>query len=104
MVPIPVGYAALTPIHTPGTVRNARDATVPMRFVESVYALGEWISPHRLTHLGQLLWHAEADAERGLYRCRNGYQPAKAEDAGADGNPTTDTLDEWDDYEAYAYT
>lgn len=104
VVPIPVGYAALTPTHAPGTVRNARDATVPMRFVESVYALGEWISPHRLTHLGQLLWHAEANAERGLYRCRNGYQPAKAEDAGADGHPTIDTLDEWDDDEAYAYT
>ena len=103
VVPIPVGYAALTPAHAPGTVRNARDATVPMRFVESVYSLGEWISPHRLTHLGQMLWHAETDEAQGLYRCRNGYQPAKAEDAGADGSPT-DTLDEWDDDEAYAYT
>ena len=90
----------------PGTVRNARDASVPMLFVESVYALGEWISPHRLTHLAQLLWRAEADEALGLYRCRNGYQPAKSEDAGPDGNPTTDTLDEdeWDDDEAYAYT
>lgn len=103
VVPIPVGYAALTSqAHAPGTVRNARDATVPMRFVESVYSLGEWISPHRLTHLGQLLWHAEADAERGLYRCSNGYQPAKAGEA--DSSPNTDTLDEWDDDEAYAYT
>jgi len=104
VVPIPVGYAALTPSHAPGTVRSARDATVPMRFVESVYALGEWISPHRLTHLGQLLWHAEADEAQGLYRCCNSYQPAKTEGADAEGNPTTDTLDEWDDDEAYAYT
>ncbi|TAG78794.1 MAG: type I-F CRISPR-associated protein Csy2 [Burkholderiales bacterium] len=104
VVPISVGYAALTQTHAPGTVRNARDATVPMRFVESVYALGEWISPHRLTHLIQLLWHAEADEALGLYRCRNGYQPAKEEDAVADGSPTTDTLDESDDDEAYAYT
>ena len=109
VVPIPVGYAALTPSHAPGTVRNARDASVPMRFVESVYALGEWISPHRLTHLAQLLWHAEANEAQGLYRCRNGYHPAKSEgaEAGPDGNPTTDTLDEldeWDDDEAYAYT
>ena len=78
-----------------------------MLFVESVYSLGECISPHRLTHLAQLLWRAEADEAQGLYRCRNGYQPAKAEDADADGNPTTDTLDELDeldDDEAYAYT
>lgn len=96
VVPIPVGYAALTPSHAPGTVRNARDASVPMLFVESVYSLGEWISPHRLTHLAQLLWRAEADEAQGLYRCRNGYHPAKSEgaEAGPDGNPTTDTLDE----------
>ena len=105
VVPIPVGYAALTPSHAPGTVRNARDASVPMLFVESVYSLGEWISPHRLTHLAQLLWRAEADEAQGLYRCRNGYHPAKSEgaEAGPDGNPTTDTLDEldeWDDDEA----
>ena len=33
--------------------------------------------------------------------------PSRKADAGPDGNPTTDTLDEldeWDDDEAYAYT
>lgn len=105
VVPIPVGYAALThQAHAAGTVRNARDAKVPMRFVESVYALGEWISPHRLTHLGQLLWHAEAAKDQVLYRCRNAYQPTPAEGAHADAAAATDTLDEWDDDEAYAYT
>ncbi|MGQ0709025.1 MAG: type I-F CRISPR-associated protein Csy2 [Rhodoferax sp.] len=104
VVPIPVGYAALTPHHAPGTVRNARDAMVPLRFVESVYSLGEWISPHRLIHLGQLLWQAEADEDKGLYRCRNGYQPPPADDANADATAHTDTLDEWDDAEAYEYT
>ena len=104
IVPIPVGYAALTPqAHAAGTVRNARDASVPLRFVESVYALGEWISPHRLTHLGQLLWHAETDDALGLYRCRNGYQPPPADDATA-AHTDTDTQDAWDDDEAYAYT
>lgn len=103
VVPIPVGYAALTPTHAPGTVRNARDATVPLRFVESVYSLGEWLSPHRLTHLGQLLWHAEADEAQGLYRCRNGYQPP-AEDASTEAATDPDTLGEWDDADAYDYT
>jgi len=100
VVPIPVGYAALTPTHTPGTVRNARDATVPLRFVESVYLLGEWISPHCLTHLSQLLWYAEADEAKGLYRCRNSYQPTKAGDAGTDATETPDELDD----EAYEFT
>jgi len=74
-VPIPVGYAALSPRHVPGEVLNARDATVHLRFVESVYSMGEWISPQRLTHLDQLLWYAETDEALGLYRCRNGYAP-----------------------------
>ena len=110
MVPIPVGYAALTPPHGPGTVRNARDTRVPLRFVESVYSLGEWISPHRLSHLDQLLWHAEAQAEveagaaPALYRCRNGYQPAQAGDAAKGAAPHPDMQDDWDDAEAYDYT
>ena len=44
--------------------------------MESVYSLGEWVSPHRLPSVQALLWHAETDQEKGLYRCRSGYQPA----------------------------
>lgn len=109
VVPIPVGYAALTSqVHAAGTVRHARDAAVPLRFVESVYALGEWIGPHRLTRLNQLLWHAEADEALGLYRCRSGYQstPSQGPSAQTDGSdgPPDGTPPEWDDAEAYDYT
>ncbi len=105
VVPIPVGYTALTPqAHAAGTVRNARDTTVPLRFVESVYALGEWISPHHLNHLGQLLWHAETDEALGLYRCRNAYQPAQEDDTATDAGSQADPQDAWDDAGAYDYT
>lgn len=101
VVPISVGYVALTDSHTAGSVRNARDATVPLRFVESVYSLGEWISPHRLESLQQLLWQAETHEALGLFRCRNGYRPSPKP-----GNPgsSTNTIDDWDDEDAYAYT
>ena len=99
LVPIPVGYAALSARHAAGSVLNARDAAAPLRFVESIYSMGEWISPHRLTHLEQLLWHAETDEAKGLYRCRNGYQPAPESADAAVG------AEEWDDDEdTYAYT
>ena len=76
-VPIPVGYAALTgKPYDAGEVANARDSTTPVAFVESVYSLGEWISPHRLQNVQALLWHAETDGDKGLYRCHSGYQPA----------------------------
>lgn len=79
-VPIPVGYAALAgPPHPAGAVANARDADTPLAFVESVYSIGEWRSPHRLQNLEALLWHAETDADKGLYRCYSGYVPAGAE-------------------------
>lgn len=71
LVPIPVGYVALSALHPAGSVEQARDATTPLRFVESVYAIGQWISPHRLRDSAQLLWWPTYDETTGLYRCRN---------------------------------
>lgn len=76
IVPIPVGYGALGELHPAGSVANARDATTPFRFVESLYSVGEWISPHRLQTPQQLLWYADSQPGIGLYRCRNDYRPA----------------------------
>ena len=73
LVPIPIGYAALSPLYEPGEVVNARDDTTAFRFVEALYSLGEWVSPHRLTHLQQLLWHHSADRDKRIYLCTNHY-------------------------------
>lgn len=73
LVPIPVGYGALSELHPPGAVANARDASTPFRFVESLYSIGEWLAPHRLQSPQQLLWYADTDAQAGLYRVRNDY-------------------------------
>jgi CRISPR-associated protein Csy2 len=73
IVPIPVGYGALSELHPPGQVANARDNTTHFRFVESVFSIGQWLSPHRLTQPQQLLWYADSQPDAGLYRCRNDY-------------------------------
>lgn len=73
LVPLPIGYGALSELYEPGSVRNVRDMTVPFRFVESLYSVGQWLSPHRLTSIEQLLWHTESDVKNGLYLCRNHY-------------------------------
>lgn len=73
LVPVPVGYAAISPLYDPGAVRKARDEESPFCFVENLYSLGEWVSPHRLRKLEQLMWHQEADVERGIYLCTNRY-------------------------------
>ena len=78
LVPMPIGYAGISPLYEPGAVANARDGATPFRFVESLYSLGQWIGPHRLTALDQLLWHSQADAEGGVYRCVNHYSEMPA--------------------------
>lgn len=78
LVPLPIGYAGISPLYTPGEVENARDAATPFRFVESLYSLGEWVSPHRLNDLSQLLWTQETDAANGIYRCINRYSESLA--------------------------
>jgi CRISPR-associated protein Csy2 len=74
LVPIPVGYAALSELQSPGSVTGARDESLPFRFVESVYSIGQWISPHRLHDLTDLTWRAEYEPSSGLYRCTNAYR------------------------------
>lgn len=75
LVPIPVGYAALSEIHPAGSVTQARDATTPFRFVESVYSIGQWVSPHRLRDAAQIIWWPTYDEPTGLYRCTNACHP-----------------------------
>lgn len=73
LVPIPVGYGSISDLFDPGTVANARDPEVPFQFVESLYSIGEWVSPHRIKHPEALMWFVENDLERGLYLLSNDY-------------------------------
>lgn len=73
IVPIPVGYGALSGVHPAGSVKSARDSRTDFRFVESLYSMGQWISPHRLGSLRELLWYGHTDIDGGLYRCRNDF-------------------------------
>lgn len=72
LVPLPVGYAAISQLYAPGEVKNARDNDTPFRFVESVLSLGEWVGPHRIKNLHDLLWRHHAQPEAGLYVTQNG--------------------------------
>lgn len=74
LVPIPAGYGAISELHAPGTVIGARDRTVPFRFVESLLSLGQWLSPHRIKSIEDLLWRHQAEPDTGLYRVVNQYQ------------------------------
>ncbi len=69
LVPLPVGFGAISALYPPGQVKNARDGGTPFRFVETLYSLGEWVAPHRLDYPEALLWRPAASPDQGLYLC-----------------------------------
>ncbi|KXU34209.1 hypothetical protein AXK11_00765 [Cephaloticoccus primus] len=76
IVPIPIGYGSLSELYGPSEVHNARDTETPFRFVESLHSIGQWLGPHQLSDIDQLLWKPDNAPERGLYRLRNSYRPS----------------------------
>jgi CRISPR-associated protein Csy2 len=74
IVPIPVGYGAISDLYPPGVVKNARDIQSSFRFVESLSTLGQWISPHRVADIRELLWYYSPQPDKGLYQCANSNQ------------------------------
>lgn len=73
LVPIPVGYAGISKLFDPGEVASARATNVKFQFVESLYSVGEWISPHRIKDPEDLMWFVENDTEDQIYRLNNAY-------------------------------
>ena len=73
IVPIPVGLGALGDVQSAGSIVNARDQDTDFCFVESLYSIGQWVSPHRLNNVLQLLWFANYLPETGVYRYSNDY-------------------------------
>lgn len=80
-VPVSIGYKAISEVYDPGTVKNARDNETPFCFVESAYGLGQWMSPHRVEDLKDIIW--SYSVEDDLYLCRAGRKgyPATLEDS-----------------------
>lgn len=73
IVPIPVGYSALSNVYSSDEVANTRDDTTPFQFVESIYSIGQWIGPHRLNTISDLLWYHQNNSSVDVYRCCNDF-------------------------------
>ena len=57
LVPIPLGYQAISPLFDAGMVEHARSNQHPTQFVECIYGLGKWVFPLRLQdNLYQAFW------------------------------------------------
>lgn len=78
LVPLAVGYQAISPLYDAGVVSGSRDPETPFCFVESAYSLGQWLSPHRVQSLEKIIWRYRYDD--GLYLCQNGYSSVVTEE------------------------
>ncbi|TCV91565.1 type I-F CRISPR-associated protein Csy2 [Biostraticola tofi] len=67
LVPLMIGYRAISPLYPPGEVANTRDQQTSFCFAEAAYGLGEWRGLHRIHNLRQILWNY--DYQDGKYLC-----------------------------------
>lgn len=74
IVPLPIGYQAISELYPPGKVKNARDMVSHFQFVENIYSLGQWVSPHRFNNIHDIFWSYDVNLETGLYLCKNNPQ------------------------------
>lgn len=57
LVPIPLGYQAISPLFAAGKLQEARSNDHQSQFVECIYGLGKWVFPLRLKeNLSQAFW------------------------------------------------
>jgi len=73
LVPIMVGYKAISQVYPNHEVANTRDSETDVCFVEAVHSIGEWQGVHRIRDeqtLKQSLWHY--DYQEHWYLCKQG--------------------------------
>jgi len=64
IVPIASGFHGISELDF---AEQQRDPHTPHRFAESLVTLGEFVMPHRLKRLDDLLWRSRHDAKNNLY-------------------------------------
>lgn len=100
LVPIMVGYKAITPVYDNAEIANTRDSKTRVCFVEAVHSIGEWKSAHRLRTEADFLesiWRY--DYQEYWYLCKQ--DTAHEVISELNGTPTeeavTSTDDDYDD-------
>lgn len=74
IVPIPVGFAGLSRPAGPGKLDGVRDPTLRHHFVESVFSLGEWVQPFKISSIEDLIWSSSPGEPDGVFVCKNNYE------------------------------
>ncbi|WP_233139286.1 type I-F CRISPR-associated protein Csy2 [Aggregatibacter actinomycetemcomitans] len=74
LVPIPVGYQAISPLFEAGQLQHCRTQDYPSQYVETLYSLGKWVSPLNLPEdLSRCFWRY-TEPKNNLYLISQGDQ------------------------------
>ncbi len=68
LVPLMIGYKAISQIYEPGEVLNTRDPDTKSCFVEAVHSIGEWKGVHRIKSIQDTIWRYQHDGQ--WYLCK----------------------------------
>lgn len=93
LVPLMLGYKAISEVYQNSEVENTRDHKTPVCFVESVHSIGEWLGVHRLrtvSDLNNCLW---------FYHYENNWYLCKQNQAVNDDESTFDHIINYEDPE-----
>ncbi|WP_417598475.1 type I-F CRISPR-associated protein Csy2 [Oceanospirillum sp.] len=93
LVPLMVGYKAISDVYEAGQIENTRDPDTPACFVEAVHSVGEWVSMHRVRNLDEFIWCYHQQDE--WYLCQQA--PNEADDVNhlhIDTNQSQSDIDE----------
>lgn len=94
LVPIMIGYKAISQVYDNQDIANTRDSETPVCFVEAAHSIGEWRGVNNLRDaddIASCLWHYEY--EEHWYLCKQA-SPTKQPDMGneIDNTIITETL------------
>ena len=93
LVPLMVGYKAISDVYDAGQIENTRDPDTSACFVEAVHSIGEWVSMHRVRNLDEFIWCYHQQDE--WYLCQQ--VPNEADDVNhlhIDTNQSQSDIDE----------
>lgn len=93
LVPLMVGYKAISEVYDEGQVECTRDPNIPTCFVEAIHSIGEWLSMHRVNRLEEFIWRYRQHDE--WYLCQqSSNKPDKANISEIDPNQSQFDIDE----------
>lgn len=75
LVPIPIGYVALTDVQKQGVIKGLRNDQYSATFVETLLSLAEWKSPHRIENIADILWNYNSEPKKGIYELVQPFAP-----------------------------